>query len=270
MSNPIQSIDPRALTAVYPIFGNAWTSATAPIPSAEAQAFCPAITIAVGERFAFGLDDGALVQANLSRNDRARLLALDQQGRFRDIEIGGTRTGITDLGGFFQYTFIEDVENQFLVTGGLRWIVPSGSHEIFQGHGPVELAPYAILGKEFGKFHVLAATGYQFPAGPGDTNTKLFYLNVHFDRQVCDWLYPLVEFNAIYHTRSIATGLDAARGFFDLNNFDASGNIVTMAAGVNTVLVRERLELGAVYTTSLAAQHGFDINGFLVKMMLRY
>ena len=45
--------------------------------------------------------------------------------------------------------------DQFLVTGGLRYEVPAGSYEAFQGHGPVHLAPYLTAGKEFGLFHVL-------------------------------------------------------------------------------------------------------------------
>jgi len=270
MSDPIQSIDPRAVTAIYPIFGAAWTSADPPIPGARILVGAPAITVALGERFSFGLDDGALVNVDLSKNDRGRLAALDPLGRFSKAEAGGSHTGISDLGGFFQYTVIEDVPDQFLLTAGLHWLAPSGSHDIFQGHGPVELAPYATLGKEFGCFHVLATAGYQFPAGPGEDHTDLVYCNVHLDRQMFGWLYPLVEFNAIYHTTTIPFGLNTRRGFFDLGNFETSGNIVTMAAGANAVLVREKLELGAVYTTSLAAQHGFDVNGLIVRLMLRY
>jgi hypothetical protein len=40
--------------------------------------------------------------------------------------------------------------------------------------------------------------------------------------------------------------------------------------GVNAVLVRDRLELGAVYSTLLATQRNFDFNGLLVKMVVRY
>jgi hypothetical protein len=36
------------------------------------------------------------------------------------------------------------------------------------------------------------------------------------------------------------------------------------------VLIPEKVEIGAVYTTLLAAQHNFDANGLLVKMTLRY
>jgi hypothetical protein len=36
------------------------------------------------------------------------------------------------------------------------------------------------------------------------------------------------------------------------------------------VLVPERLEVGAVCTTVITAQHNFGVNGLLVKMVLRY
>lgn len=272
MSNPLQNIDPRAVTAVYPLFGSEWLSSTPPIPNADAQVYGPAMTIALSERFAMGLNQGGYAVAHFSRNPirRQRLFDLDPLGRFRDVETSHERDGFLNIGGFFQYTLIEDVENQFLLTGGLRWLAPCGAHEVFQGHGPAELAPYLTAGKEWGKFHVLATTGYQFPAGPGSDNTQEFYGNVHIDRQLWGWLYPLIEFNALYHTTSVAFGLNTRAGFIDFGNFDTEGNVVTLAAGLNAVVVPERLEIGAAYTTVIASEHNFEANGLIVKMVLRY
>ena len=59
-------------------------------------------------------------------------------------------------------------------------------------------------------------------------------------------------------------------GLLDFGNFESSGNIVSLAAWANAVLVPEKLEIGAVYTTSIATQHDFGFNGLLVKMTLRY
>jgi hypothetical protein len=36
------------------------------------------------------------------------------------------------------------------------------------------------------------------------------------------------------------------------------------------VLILSKLEVGAVYTTSFAAQRDFAFNGFLLRMVLRY
>jgi hypothetical protein len=45
---------------------------------------------------------------------------------------------------------------------------------------------------------------------------------------------------------------------------------VTLAVGANLVLIRDRLEFGAAYAKPLATQRGFDFNGLLAKMVLRY
>lgn len=278
IGNPLQNIDPRAVTAMYPIFGSAWVSNTAPIPNADGQIYGPALTVALSERLAVGLNQGGYAVLHLQRNETARsarfrqlIALLDPQGRFRDVEVGGNRDGFLNLGGFLQYTLVEDVEDQFLLTGGVRWVAPVGAHEVFQGQGPGLMAPYFTAGKEFGEFHVLATGGYQFPfAGSGKLETDLFYLNAHLDRRCFGWLYPLVEFNWSYHTRDVSFGLPTREGLIDFGNFENEGNVLTMAVGANAVLIKERLEIGAVYTTVLAAQHNFEANGLLVKMTLRY
>lgn len=141
---------------------------------------------------------------------------------------------------------------------------------MFQGRGPVYLAPYVTLGKELGYFHVLATAGYEFPAASWSTTANFFYLNAHLDRHCFGWVYPLVELNWIYHTRDTDVDLQTQRGFIDFNNFSSTGNLVTLAVGVNLVLIQDRLELGGVYTTPLATRRDFDFNGLLVKMVLRY
>ena len=78
------------------------------------------------------------------------------------------------------------------------------------------------------------------------------------------------EVNWTYHVRSVDFDQVVRRGFFDFDNFEASGNIVTIAVGANAVLVRDKVELGAVYTTPLATQRDFDFNGLLVRMTLKF
>jgi hypothetical protein len=125
---------------------------------------------------------------------------------------------------------------------------------LWQGEKPLDKV---VKGKEIGHFHILATTGYEFPAGPGSDTTNFFNANLHLDRQMFGWLYPLVEFNRNYHTRSVSFDRPARRGFFDLNNLESSGNILTLAVGADAVLVRERLEIGAAYTTPIATMGRF-------------
>jgi hypothetical protein len=280
ISNPIQNIDPRAVTAIYPIFVSSWLSSNTSVPDGDIQLYGAALTVALSDRLAIGLNQGGYADAHFSRDQRDRIandprlagVRPDRVDRLLDVANGGNRDGFLNLGGFAQYTFIQDVPNQFLLTGGLRLEVPCGAHEVFQGYGPAEMSTYFTAGKEFGESHVLGTVGYQFPIGSGSDNEQFFYANFHLDRRLFGWLYPLVEFNCIYHTVSVGGNfeLPTRRGLIDFNSFSATGNSVFLAAGANAVLIPERLELGAVYTTNIAGQNDLNVNGLLVKMVIRY
>jgi hypothetical protein len=269
MSNPLQNIDPRSLTQVVPLFLSSWVSTGPALPDLNAQAYGPAISVALTDRLSVGLNQGGYAFVHIDRADRRGPLR-DLIARTRGDEFGGSREGFLNLGGYVQYTIIRDVENQFLATAGLRAVAPWGSYEVFQGKGNAHLAPYITVGKELGDFHVLATAGYQFSAHANEPGTDVFYLNAHLDRQFFGWVYPLVEVNWSYHTTTVPIALPTRQGYIDFDNFVSTGNIVTGSAGVNLVLVRNRLELGGAYTRSLSTQRNIDINSMIVKMVFRY
>ncbi len=269
MSNPLQNIDPRSLTQVVPIFGSAWVSNGPALPDADFQVYGPALNLGLTERLSVGLNQGGYTFAHIDRNDRRGPL-IDRLRRNRGDEFGGTREGWLNIGGFAQYTLIEDVDNQFLLTTGLRVVAPCGSYEVFQGKGPAILAPYVTVGREFGNFHFLATGGYQFPARSGDSSEEVFYLNAHIDRQMFGWIYPLVEVNWNYHRTGFDVSLPTRRGFFNFDNFESTGNVVSVAAGVNFVLIRDRLEFGAVYGHGVGTQRNIDVDGLIDKAVLRF
>ncbi|QJW98562.1 hypothetical protein [Frigoriglobus tundricola] len=269
MGNPTQNIDPRAVTAFWPVFDTVHTSALPALPSATAQVYGAGVTVALSDRLAFGMNQGGYAQIVLSRNQPG--LFPNLQGVLQNRrQYAGLREGWLNLGGFVQYTLIADAERQFLLTAGMRWVAPSGASQLFQGQPPWGLAPYVTVGKEIGLFHVLATTGFSFPAGSAPVNSDFFYLNLHLDRQCFGWFYPLIEFNSTYHTTSASLNLPTRFGFINTDTFSTSGNAVAMAVGANAVLVRNKVELGAVYSTLIASQHGFSANGLLVKMVFRY
>src|SRR5436305_720977 len=47
MSDPLQSIDPRAMTDLYPIFGSSWVSSFHPLPSGDFQLYGAGLTLAL-------------------------------------------------------------------------------------------------------------------------------------------------------------------------------------------------------------------------------
>jgi hypothetical protein len=261
VSNPTQAIDPRALTQIFPIFGTTSVSAFPPLAQGDVQIYGAGFSVALTDRLSVGANQGGYAVSNFRR----RALPL-RNPSFRE----GSRDGWLNLGGYLQYNLVQDVPNQFLLSAGLRVEVPTGEAEVFQGHGPAYLAPYVTAGKEFGEFHVLSTVGYQFPTGPGRDVTNTFYGTLHLDRRVFGWLYPLIELNGAYHVTQVDLGLSSRRGFFNFGNFDATGSILSLAAGANAVIVHDRLELGAVYTTPIATRRNFDFDGLLVKMILRF
>src|SRR5262249_46707896 len=174
ISNPLQNIDPRAVTELYPIFGSVWTNEAGPVPASDFQLYGAGLTVALSDRLAVGMNQGGFADVHLSTTDAnllavvsqlgqqrvldllrrdplavlallrqrglgindlrrlQRLVSFDPSLRFSDVEAGGNRSGWLNLGGFIQYTVIEDADSQFLLTAGLRLEAPCGSHDIFQ------------------------------------------------------------------------------------------------------------------------------------------
>ena len=124
LSNPLQNIDPRSLTH-RPIFHRPDANT---IPAAQRQ---HAGVRGGPERGphgppVLGLNQGGYATADLSTNRPG--LFRDRFGILHDRrDFGGEGEGWLNLGGFIQYTLIQDVPNQFLLTAGLRLEVPSGS-----------------------------------------------------------------------------------------------------------------------------------------------
>jgi hypothetical protein len=248
VSNPSLAIDPRSLTQLFPIYTHSSMSPVRPFPDGTTNAAGLGLSVALTERLNIGLTKGAYAWTDFHK----------------------TREGWLDLGGYVQYTLIRDVHSQFLATVGLGWTAPSGSSSVFQGSPPANLNPYVTVGKEINHFHILATAGYSFPAGSGGPTTQLFYGAVHLDRRCLGWLYPLVEFNWGVHTTQVNLDAPFRHDFFDLDSFTASGNIVTVAPGLNAMIIQDKLEIGAVYETPIASENHVHFNGFLVKVLLRF
>jgi hypothetical protein len=248
ISNPAGAIDPRSLTQLFPIFGANWIDATRVLPSGDLEVYGAGLTLALSERLSVGLTQGGYFVGHFNHE----------------------RQGWQDLGGFAQYTLVRDVEDQFLATGGLRWAAPSGSSAVFQGFGPVNLAPYATVGKQFGEAHILNTVGFQFPCGSGNVERDTFYGTLHLDRRMFGWLYPLVEFNWALATANVDLSRSNRPGILDINTITANGSVLTVAPGFNAVIVQDKLEIGAVYQTPIATQHSFNFNEVIVKMVIRF
>src|SRR5262249_52565594 len=132
MSNPLFNIDPRAVTELYPITGATWVNPIPALPSGNIWILPTAgLTVALSDRLAVGWNQGG--DATGAFNGNRPGLFLDRLGVVHDRSgLAGDHEGWLNLGGFAQYTLLQDVPGQSLLTAGLRVEVPSGTKDIFQ------------------------------------------------------------------------------------------------------------------------------------------
>lgn len=234
VSNPVWAIDPRSLTYVRGVFINQMIDAQTPVLGAgDLQVYALQIGIALNERLSFlAIKDG--------------YNTLQTRGV-------GNRTGWSDLGLGLKYVLIRDVENQFLLSGGLIYETTNGSTRVFQGNGDGVWTPYVSLGKQIGSGHVIASAGYHIPGDTAEESQSIYY-SVHYDHPITNKLSAIAELNGIVYTKSgQALPLSIEGGdWINLGSSSVAGNnVVTTAFGAN-YRVNRCLSLAGVWEFPLS------------------
>jgi len=216
VSNPVWSIDPRSLTYVRGVFINQMIDSQTPVLGAgDLQVYALQLGIALNERLSFiAVKDG--------------YNTLQTRGV-------GNRTGWADIGLGLKYVMIRDVENQFLLSGGLIYEATNGSSRVFQGNGDGVWTPYLSLGKQIGCGHLIASTGYHVPGDTAEESQSIYY-SIHYDHPLSDKLSAIAELNGIVYTKSgQALPLNIEGGdWINLGSSSVAGNnVVTTAFGAN-------------------------------------
>lgn len=253
ISNPILTKDPRSLTELRPLFiNNNFPGANPVLQGGSAQIVAAQARFALTERLTLTADkDG---WANIRAN------GLPHQ------------SGFLNIGAGLKYTFVRDVENQFLAAVGIMYEIPSGEDAVFQGNGPGLWTGYVTVGKEFGdNYHVIVNAGYQI--GNSRYNSDMAYAQLHLDKQICGWLYPLVELNWFGYTSGgnvLPRALGEGDGLVNFGTMNVSGlNIVTGAVGLKAMLSRN-VEVGVAYETPLTSRDNLFNHRVIAELILRY
>jgi hypothetical protein len=140
------------MTAAWPVFLGTWVNGDRPLGDGNVQVYGAGLNVALSERLSFGLNQGGYATAKFREN----------------------RDGWLNLGGFAQYTLIQDVPNQFLLTAGLRWEAPSGEAEVFQAAARRILPPMLRLARSSVNstfWHCSAMSSRPLRAAPPPTPT---------------------------------------------------------------------------------------------------
>jgi hypothetical protein len=206
--------------------------------------------------------------------DKRWSVFLDKSGyTFIHPDHQSTLDGWNNLAFGGKYLLIRDVENQFLLSAGVQYEAPTGEARVFQRPSDGNLTIFSAIGKEFWCFwHVTGNLGTRIPLS-GDSST-LLYSQVHVDRELMGWLYPLVECNW-YHIASdghgpLPSSLGQGDAWIDWSVPGTVGSdLVTMAVGLKMKCNRN-LEAGVAYEKSVTGTNRLLDQRIIAELILRY
>lgn len=169
--------------------------------------------------------------------------------------------GWADIAAGLKYALIDDPDNQFILTPGVKFELPTGQTRVFQGNGDGEFDVFVSSMKGFDKFHVTGSLGARLPVNWSEETSSLHY-SLQLDYQTCKYFTPFVVMNG-FTVLSEADGpaFGKIEGY-DVINFGASdaGGRTQITAGLGfRSRVWEHLDLGFAYESGVTSPKGlFD------------
>jgi hypothetical protein len=254
VTNVALAKDARSLSRFYPVFINNWLPDDHPTEGGTVQVYGAGLTMALSETLEVGIVKGGYADKHFGNDD-------DGNGFF-------------STGMHVKKTLVRDFENQFLLAVGLQLEPQTGQREVFHAHGDGLLTTFVTVAKEWCETdHFLGTIGFQLPADHNE-NSTFIYTSLHFDRQLCGWVYPFVECNWFAYTRGADRGIPEAFGEGDgLVNVGTDGigghSIVTLAVGAS-ILRCDNSELAIAYETPVTPHHDVMDHRLHVKYTLKF
>jgi hypothetical protein len=170
----------------------------------------------------------------------------------------------------FKYNLVRDVDNQFLLSGGLTYFI-KGSEFPLPGSGDFHF--YLSGGKQiFDRGHWLSGSGFRIPV---DSNwgTQFWYWSNQWDYEVFENIYPLVGVNWFHFMKSASAPVGIPVTGLDLLNIPANGvageNVVTGVAGIKWK-PSSHFEVGAGYEFPLTDRTDILRNRLYADLIFRY
>ena len=151
-----------------------------------------------------GGDAGVIaLQARLALTDRLAFIATKDGYTFLnpDNALLHNEKGFMDITVGLKYAVVDDREKGLIVTPSLRYEIPLGNDNLYQGRGKGVLIPSVSVGWGPDQIHILADLGAQVAMDNDNDSSSLFY-NLHLDQAFAvdfvpgaDFLVPFMELN---------------------------------------------------------------------------
>lgn len=188
------------------------------------------------------------LQFRLKLTDRLALIATKDGYVTIHPKGGGTLEGWADIGGGLKYTLVNDEQNKFLLTPGVKFELPSGDAEVFQNNGSGEFDIFVSAAKEFNNLQVMGSLGARLPLDTDEESSQLHY-SLQLTYPVCQWFKPFVAANGFLGL-SDGNGPAINSEGYDLINFGASNvsgeNMLVLGAGFRSS-VCEKADFGFAF-----------------------
>ena len=145
------------------------------------------------------------LQARLALTDRLAFIATKDGYTFLrpDNPLLENDEGFMDVTVGFKYAAYDDRESGWIVTPSLRYEIPLGTDDLYQGRGSGVFIPAVSVGWGPERVHVIADLGAQLPVDGDNDSTSIFY-NLHLDEAFridclpgADFFVPFIELNGI-------------------------------------------------------------------------
>lgn len=166
------------------------------------------------------------------------------------------RDGWADLAAGLKYALFRNDDQQFVVTPGFTFEVPTGNSEVFQGNGKGEANVFVSAMKGWDRLHLTGLIGGRIPMDFSKETASVRY-SAQLDYWVSRWFIPFVTVNA-FTVVSSANGLPFNSEGFDLINFgssNASGRTQGAVGGGFRTRVLAHVDLGVGYEYGVFASN---------------
>lgn len=200
------------------------------------------------------------MQARLALTDRLTFIATKDGWSDLDADILPEDQGWNDIAAGAKYLFIADRENDFLLSGGFRWMFDNGDDGVLQS-GNNEFSPFVSLAKGFDAFHVMANITPRIPTD-GDDGNDILQWDLHLDYEILPGFAPMFELHGLHYLSDgdrfglSVGGLD----YTNLGSSDVSGSTVIWGDFGARVKFNPNFTFGAAWGQPFTNQNA-DIMG---------
>lgn len=248
MTNPVYFEDPRNLSEARLIFLNHKVPLAA--GGGDVQLYALQVRAALTDRLSFiATKDGYVVSSNPVIDD-----------------------GWADIAAGLKYLLYSDPANQQLASAGVVYELPTGTPDARQGNGDGTFDLFLTGGSQLaGAGHWIGAGGFVLPADDNAESTWC-YISNHFDYEVHNNIYSLIEVNWYHWLESGNNGIPGIEGG-DLFNFGSTGvagnNIVTGAFGFK-YKPQTNMEVGVAWELPLTERRDVLENRITFDFIVRF